>query len=143
MFNTKNTDINNVSNNNIIIIYIFIFSDIEYQLDNKTIGVIIVVSNIKYMDIPSTPKYIFRPLNSFISWINWKSRFEKSNNINIIKDSIKFKIDIIKAVIFMFNILLFIILKKLNNIKTIPIKGTHINKINIITFKLYINIYLK
>ena len=32
------------------------FSVIEFQLDNNAIGIIIVVNNIKYIDIPSTPK---------------------------------------------------------------------------------------
>jgi hypothetical protein len=47
---------NNVSNNNIIIKYDFTFSFIESQLDNNAIGIIIVVNNIKYIEIPSTPK---------------------------------------------------------------------------------------
>ena len=47
---------NKVSNNNIIIKYDFIFSLIESQLDNIAIGIIIVVNNTKYIEIPSIPK---------------------------------------------------------------------------------------
>lgn len=47
MFNTKKTANNNVSNNNIIITYDFTFSDIEYQFDSNTKGVISVVNNTK------------------------------------------------------------------------------------------------
>ena len=56
MSNTKKTASNNVSNNNIIIKKDFLFSDIEFQLDNNAIGIIKVVNNIKYIDIPSIPK---------------------------------------------------------------------------------------
>ena len=35
---------------------LLIFSFIESQLDNIAIGIINVVNNIKYIDIPSTPK---------------------------------------------------------------------------------------
>ena len=51
-----NTPSNNVSSNNIIIIYDFMFSDIELQFDSNEIGIIIVVKRTKYMDIPSTPR---------------------------------------------------------------------------------------
>ena len=37
---------------------ILYFSLIEYQLANKAIGIIIVVSRTKNMDTPSIPKYI-------------------------------------------------------------------------------------
>ena len=47
MSKTRNTANNNVSNNNIIIIYHFIFSEIEVQFDNNAIGTIIVVNNTK------------------------------------------------------------------------------------------------
>ena len=56
MSNTKNTANNNVSSNKIIITYDLTFSEIEVQLDNKEIGIIIVVKSIKYIDKPSTPK---------------------------------------------------------------------------------------
>lgn len=56
MSNTKNTDNNKVSSNNIIIINDFTFSLIDFQLDNIAIGIIIVVSNTKYIEIPSTPR---------------------------------------------------------------------------------------
>ena len=57
--NTKNTANNNVSNNNIITTNDNTFLDcIEFQLDNIATGIIIVVNNIKYIDKPSTPKYI-------------------------------------------------------------------------------------
>ena len=36
--------------------YHCIFSDIDFQLDKMAIGIIIVVNNTKYIDIPSTPK---------------------------------------------------------------------------------------
>lgn len=42
-----NTTNNKDSNNNIIIKYDFTFSLIEFQLDNKAIGIIIVVNNTK------------------------------------------------------------------------------------------------
>jgi hypothetical protein len=70
MFNTRNTANNNNSNSNIIIILDLILSYIEYQFDNITKGIINVVNNIKYIDIPSIPIYIFIPLNSLISSIN-------------------------------------------------------------------------
>ncbi len=47
MSNTKKTANNNVSSNNIIITYDLTFSDIELQLDNKQIGIIIVVNKTK------------------------------------------------------------------------------------------------
>lgn len=53
---TKKTANNNVSSKSIIITYDLTFSEIEVQLDNRAIGMIIVVSNTKYIDIPSTPK---------------------------------------------------------------------------------------
>ena len=56
MSKTKKTAINSVSNNNIIIKYDLTFSVIEFQLDNIATGIIIVVNNTKYIDIPSTPK---------------------------------------------------------------------------------------
>ena len=40
------------------------FSVIEFQLDNIAIGIIIVVNNTKYIDIPSTPKYKSNKFNS-------------------------------------------------------------------------------
>ena len=59
MSKTKNTANNNVSNNNIITTNDNTFFDcIEFQLDNIAIGIIIVVNNTKYIDNPSTPKYI-------------------------------------------------------------------------------------
>ena len=39
-----------------------IFSVIDFQLDIIEIGIIIVVSNIKYIDKPSIPKYILNNL---------------------------------------------------------------------------------
>lgn len=56
MSSTKKTPNNNVSSNNIIITYDLILSDIDVQLDNNEIGMIIVVNNTKYIEIPSTPK---------------------------------------------------------------------------------------
>ena len=56
MSSTKKTANNSVSNSNTIITYAFTLSVIEAQLDNKAIGIIIVVSKTKYIDIPSTPK---------------------------------------------------------------------------------------
>ena len=56
MSNTRNTPSNNVSSNNIITRYDFIFSDIELQFDNNEMGIIIVVKRTKYIDIPSTPR---------------------------------------------------------------------------------------
>lgn len=47
MSNTINTAIKSVSNNNVIIKYDFTFSNIEFQLDNKETGIIMVVSNTK------------------------------------------------------------------------------------------------
>jgi hypothetical protein len=65
MSNTKNTANNNVSNNNIIIKYHFTSEDIEVQFDSNAIGIIIVVNNIKYIDIPSTPKYMLSPIKLY------------------------------------------------------------------------------
>ena len=56
MSSTKKTANNNVSNNNIITTQDFIFSLIEVQLLNNAIGIIIVVNNTKYTDIPSIPR---------------------------------------------------------------------------------------
>ena len=50
---------------------ISIFSDIEFQLDNIANGIIIVVNKIKYIDIPSIPKYILIPSIFLISCTNW------------------------------------------------------------------------
>ena len=49
-------DNNNTSNNNIIIKKVFTLFCIDFQLDIKAIGIIIVVNNTKYIDKPSTPK---------------------------------------------------------------------------------------
>ena len=56
MSSTKKTASNRLSNSKIIIAKDFIFSLIELQLDNRAIGIIIVVNNTKYIDNPSTPK---------------------------------------------------------------------------------------
>ena len=56
MSNTKNTANNNVSSNSIIITKDFTFSDIDFQLLKRDIGMIIVVKRTKYIDIPSTPR---------------------------------------------------------------------------------------
>ena len=59
MSKTKKTANNKVSKSSIITTKDSIFLDcIEFQLDNKAIGIIIVVNNTKYIDKPSTPKYI-------------------------------------------------------------------------------------
>ena len=62
MSNTKNTINKDVSNNNIIIKNIRVFSFIDFQLDINEIGIIIVVNNTKYIDKPSIPKYISNEL---------------------------------------------------------------------------------
>lgn len=58
MSSTKNTIIKDVSSSNIIIKNIPVLSFIDFQLETIDIGIIIVVNNTKYIDIPSTPKYI-------------------------------------------------------------------------------------
>ena len=58
MSNTKKTIIKDISSNNIIIKNIPVLSFIDFQLDTIDMGIIIVVNNTKYMDIPSIPKYI-------------------------------------------------------------------------------------
>jgi hypothetical protein len=58
MSNTKKTAISEVSNNNIIIKNIPVLSFIDFQFEIIAIGIIIVVNRIKYIDIPSIPKYI-------------------------------------------------------------------------------------
>ena len=62
----KNRNVANksVSSNNIIFKYDLILMIIEFQLDINAIGNIIVVNNIKYIEIPSTPtKKIKKKLN--------------------------------------------------------------------------------
>jgi len=56
MSNTKKTANNKLSNIKIIITNDLVFSFIDFQLLNKAIGVIIVVSKTKYIDNPSNPK---------------------------------------------------------------------------------------
>ena len=56
MSSTKNTDYNSVSNNKMVIRYVFRLCLKDVQFDNKETGIIIVVSKTKYIDIPSTPK---------------------------------------------------------------------------------------
>jgi len=56
MSNTINTANSSVSSSNINITKDFIFSVIEFQLDNNDIGINIVVKRTKYIDMPSTPK---------------------------------------------------------------------------------------
>ena len=56
MSSTKNTDNNSVSNNKMVIRYVFRLCLIDVQFDNNETGIIIVVSKTKYMDKPSTPK---------------------------------------------------------------------------------------
>jgi len=58
MSNTKKTVINEVSNNSIIIKNTPVLSFIDFQFEITEIGIIIVVNKIKYIDIPSIPKYI-------------------------------------------------------------------------------------
>lgn len=53
---TKNTDNNSVSNNKMVIRYVFRLCDMDVQFDNNETGIIIVVSKTKYIDRPSTPK---------------------------------------------------------------------------------------
>ena len=55
---TKKTANNSVSNESIITTNDnTLFNLIVFQLDIKHIGIIIVVNNTKYIDIPSIPKY--------------------------------------------------------------------------------------
>lgn len=56
MSSTKNTDNNSVSNNKMLITYVFKLSDMDVQFDNNETGIMIVVSKTKYIDKPSTPK---------------------------------------------------------------------------------------
>ncbi len=70
MSNTKKTASNSVSNNKIIIAKDLIFSLIELQLDNRAIGIIIVVNNTKQMDNPSTPKQKSQKLTLWYSCTN-------------------------------------------------------------------------
>ncbi len=56
MSKTIKTASSNVSSSSIIIRYDFTFSEIEFQLDKREIGIIIVVKRTKYIEIPSTPK---------------------------------------------------------------------------------------
>ncbi len=56
MSSTKNTDNNSVSNNKMVIRYVFTLCLKDVQFDNNETGIIIVVSKTKYIDRPSTPK---------------------------------------------------------------------------------------
>lgn len=56
MSSTKNTDNNRVSNNKMIIRNRIKLCVIDFQFDNKEIGIIIVVNKTKYIDKPSIPK---------------------------------------------------------------------------------------
>lgn len=58
MSNTRKTIIRDVSKSNIIIKNTPVLSFIDFQFDIIEIGIIIVVNNTKYIDIPSIPKYI-------------------------------------------------------------------------------------
>ncbi len=58
MSSTKKTIIRDVSKSNIIIKNIPVLSFIDFQLETIDIGIMIVVNNTKYMDIPSIPKYM-------------------------------------------------------------------------------------
>ena len=58
MSSTRKTIIRDVSNSKIIIKKIPVLSFIDFQLETIDIGIIIVVSKTKYIDIPSIPKYI-------------------------------------------------------------------------------------
>jgi hypothetical protein len=58
MSSTKKTIIKDVSKSNIIIKNIPVLSFIDFQLETIDMGIIIVVNNTKYIDIPSIPKYM-------------------------------------------------------------------------------------
>lgn len=98
MSSTKNTDNNNVSNNKIVIRYVFRLCLKDVQFDNKETGIIIVVSKTKYIDRPSTPKYKLNELISWYSCTNWNWLLLKSNKANITKETNKVHIDVCKAI---------------------------------------------
>jgi hypothetical protein len=132
MSNTKNTANNNVSNNNIIIKYHFTSEDIEVQFDSNAIGIIIVVNNIKYIDIPSTPKYMLSPIKLYGSCTYWNWLKEKSKNIKIINDNIKLIIDVVNDIILIdFKYVFVTKLNKLVEIINIPSNGIINNNSNI------------
>ena len=62
MFNARNTAKSNTSVINRSTNRDILFWDIEFQVDIKAIGIIPVVNNMKYINIPSTPKYISKLL---------------------------------------------------------------------------------
>ena len=97
MSSTKNTDNNNVSNNKIVIRYVFTLCFKDVQFDNNEIGIIIVVSKTKYIDRPSTPKYKLNELISWYSCTNWNWLLLKSKRANMIKETSKVKTDVFNA----------------------------------------------
>jgi hypothetical protein len=70
---------------------------IEFQLDNKAIGIIIVVNKIKYKEIASIPKCMSNTCILICSSTNCNSLLLKLKIIKSTKDIIKFIIDVDKA----------------------------------------------
>ena len=127
------------SNNNIIIRYDFMFSLIENQLDNKDTDIIIVVSNMKYIDIPSIPRFSWYELIKYDCWTNWNWLLKNSNQINTTKETIKFNMEINNAIVLscllLFNTFV-VVFCKLADKAQIPNKGIKTREVKI---RMYFN----
>lgn len=100
-----NTIDNNTSNKRIVIRYDFSFFVIEVQLDNNEIGIIIAISNIKYIDNPSIPKWILKISILWYSRTNWNWFVLKSYIENINMDIHKARIEVCNAPFLMLTLL--------------------------------------
>jgi hypothetical protein len=103
---------------------------IEFQLDNKAIGMIMVVNKTKYKEIASIPKCISKTCILKCSSTNCNSLLLKLKIIKIIKDIIKFNIDVDKAIYLEYKADFF---KRLDIIN-IPIIGMLIKEVNMNNF---------
>ena len=89
--------------------YDFTFSDIDTQLLSNAIGIIIVVSNTKYTDIPSIPKYKSKLFIAWYSCTYWNWLVLKLNKVNMIKDNSRLIIEVDKPIFFISVFDLFIL----------------------------------
>ena len=87
-----------------------------------------VVKSTKYIDKPSTPKYIWKWLISWYSCTNWNWLLEKSKNMNNIKETNKLTIDTVKAV----NLIRFLFNRIISEYVWFPLLVTLNMSVNII-----------
>ena len=99
-------------------------------MDRRAIGVIKVVNNTNYNEIPSTPKFIWQKFNWLNSDTNWNWVVVESNSYHKNKDMKKLIKEVVNAIIFIWFLLSNVL--DIGNIIKEPIKGINSNNVNIV-----------